>query len=222
MNTLLQAALTKQGIDIKAKVKTPHGMKDRFVWLAWGQETSLSMYSYTQNVVFAGVIHRPELDIAGSMVGQSGDLKKEVSGVDVHAVRMSEVSHSVYQAMNRAACRQTLEGQAVKTNVWLPLWHWENVRNELIDVMPGLQWCQWDSKSGTAKKTQRDVIVDKVISYLNSLSHDVEKVTISALKAATDLTSVNLKTFSRAMNELEDKLTDMQWEKSGRSLIRLK
>lgn len=67
---ILKEDLKDAGVDTAAKVTEG----DRFVFLTWGQETSLSEYSYCKHVVFAGVLHRDYLQIASQILGQRDNL----------------------------------------------------------------------------------------------------------------------------------------------------
>ena len=54
---------------------------------------------------------------------------------DITKIRRSEIAHSLHQAINRAACRNTINGEARVTNVWL-IHHGTKARPLLEEVKP--------------------------------------------------------------------------------------
>src|ERR1043166_9652269 len=143
----LERDLKEAGVDTRAKLKRgSDGMaRPRFRFLTWGQETAINDHADCPNVVFAGVIHRSETDLAASIVGQQDRLCAPVSGSQIVEVRRSENAHSLYQAMSRGSCRETVDGQAKPMRVWLI--HYDKQIRDLIDeVMPGVKWETWRPK----------------------------------------------------------------------------
>src|SRR5262249_57910476 len=134
--------IVNAGIDTAAVL--PNG-KPRIVIRTWGEETATSEWKHCSNVLFAGVLNRSSVDLAGAMAGQKDDLLADLPVADINAVKLSEVAHSVYQAVNRAACRDTVNGQAVATNVWLP-YPDSDIKPILDRVMPGAIWVDWAAK----------------------------------------------------------------------------
>ena len=102
MRRVLERDLKAAGMDTKATLKPASDddkPKPRFRFLTWGQETAINDHRDCPNVVFAGVIHRSETDLAAAIVGQQDNLLAQVLGSQIVEVRRSENAHALYQAM---------------------------------------------------------------------------------------------------------------------------
>ena len=213
----LQGDLSAAGIDPSASIPG-HPARSRFVFLTWGQETSLSEYAYCSNVIFAGVLHRSHGDISGAIIGQSNSLTSPVTNADIARVIRSEVAHSLYQAMSRGSCRMVEDGQAKAMNVWL-IHPDPQIRDQLMEVMPGVQWKPWEAKHLETCGTKTREIVTKVMDYLAALPDTVVKVSTRQLKKTLCLTDIPPRTFTRTMTILTEGAAT--WVLDGRSLIRI-
>src|SRR5262249_25126829 len=134
MREVLERDLKAAGINTGATLKPASDTeqpKPRFRFLTRGQETAINDHADCSNVVFAGVIHRSETDLAASIVGQQDNLLAPVSGRQISEVRRSENAHALYQAMSRGSCRGTVSGQAKPMRVWLI--HYDNALPCLLD-----------------------------------------------------------------------------------------
>ena len=116
MREVLERDLKAAGVEVGAMLD--HG-KPRFRFLTWGQETAINDHRDCPNIVFAGVIHRSETDLAASIVGQQDSLLAVVPSKQITEVKRSECAHALYQAMSRGSCRETVDGQAKPMQVWL-------------------------------------------------------------------------------------------------------
>ncbi|MBA2660554.1 MAG: hypothetical protein H0U72_13755 [Nitrosospira sp.] len=212
----LRKDLRSSGININAKLEEGNSTVDRIVFLTWGQETSLSQYSYARHVVFAGVLHRGHLGLASSIAGQADDILSPITTSAIKEVLTSEIAHSVYQAMSRGSCRKIIGNQACKMDAWL-IHNSEDIRPRIEQVMPGVKWVPWEGKHLTSTYTQQ-VITQTIIDYISGLPTSLDKVSISRLKKALGHTKVPRSTFTRAMGEaLED---SSGWKMEGLSLVR--
>lgn len=219
---ILKADLRDAGVDTEATVEVEEDgkiiKKPRFVWLTWGQETSLSQYSYCSQVVFAGVLHRSHLDLGSSIVGQSDDLLAEASYKTIKEMETSEIAHSLYQAMSRGSCRIIEVDQAKRMNVWLIHKH-EDIRPLINEVMPGVVWKDW--KGRHLKTTTKQGDTSKIIkNFLNRVPGDVYQISTRRLKQDTGLGDIENTTFTRALvKALKD---NPQWyrEEGQRSVKR--
>jgi hypothetical protein len=54
-------------------------------------------------VIFAGVLHRADVDLGGAIAGQKDDLTANISQAEIAKVKRSEIAHSLLQAINRGA-----------------------------------------------------------------------------------------------------------------------
>lgn len=213
----LRNDLTASGIDIRAKVQEGNLIVDRLVFLTWGQETSLSQYSYASHVIFAGVLHRGHLSLASSIAGQADDILSHITASDIKEVLTSEIAHSVYQAMSRGSCRRITGNQACKMDAWL-IHNSEDIRPRIEEVMPGVKWVPWKGKYLTSTNTQ-SVISRTITDYLSELPPSVDKVSISSLKKALELTKVPQTTFTRAMRDALEGGSGWKMEKLSRVRI---
>lgn len=212
----LRKDLTSSGIDIKAKVEEGDNTVDRLIFLTWGQETSLSQYSYARHVVFAGVLHRGHLGLASSIAGQADDILHPTTSDDIKEVLTSEIAHSVYQAMSRGSCRKVVGNQACEMDAWL-IHNNEDIRPRIEEVMPGVKWLPWGGRYLTSTHTQ-SAVSQSITDYISELPISLEKVSISSLKKALELTKVPSTTFTRAMREALE--SSSGWKMEGLSLIR--
>lgn len=147
MREVLERDLKAADIDTKTMLKpaSDGSVRPRFRFLTWGQETAINDHCDCPNVVFAGVIHRSEIDLAAAILGQQDNLLAPVLGTQLVEVRRSENAHALYQAMSRGSCRETVDGQAKPMRVWLI--HYDKRLPDLIDkVMPGVRWETWTPK----------------------------------------------------------------------------
>jgi len=220
MREVLDCDLKAVGIDTRAMLKPAPGEADskpRFRFLTWGQETAINDHGDCPNVVFAGVIHRSETDLAAAIVGQQDNLLVKVSGSQLVEVRRSECAHALYQAMSRGSCRETVDGQARPMRVWLI--HYDKQLRDLIDkVMPGVRWETWAPKFVDPIQTKTDELVLQVLAYLRHLGPEVKKVSTRVIKDAVGVTDTLSRTFSRAVQRVSD--ADAGWYLCGRSLQR--
>ena len=192
--------------------------KPRFRLLTWGQETAINDHADCPNVIFAGVIHRSETDLAATIVGQQDNLLADVPSTQITEVRRSENAHALYQAMSRGACRETVDGQARPMRVWLI--HYDNQLRDLIDkVMPGVRWETWTPKFVDPIQTKTEELLLQILGYLRQLSPEITTVSTRVVKEALGVTDTLSRTFTRAVQRVLD--TDAGWYLYSRSLQRL-
>jgi hypothetical protein len=220
MQKVLKRDLEAVGVDTKAMltpVSDDQKPKPRFRFLTWGQETAINDHWDCPNVVFAGVIHRSETDLAAAIVGQQDNLLAEVPGSQLVEVRRSEYAHALYQAMSRGSCRETVDGQARPMRVWLI--HYDKQLRDLVDkVMPGVRWETWAPKFIDPIQTKTDELVLQVLAYLRHLGPEITKLSTRVLKKALGVTDTPSRTFTRAIQRVSD--ADAGWYLSRRSLQR--
>ena len=210
---VLKADLEAAGVDLDATLS--HNGKNRFVWLTWGNETSLSQYSYCSNVILVGVLHRSFVDLSASIVGQSEDLFTEITNSDLKTVMQGELAHCVYQAISRGRCR-TLNGEyANPTQSWIIHPHL-SIRERINEVMPGVRWKTWTPQYlESAGKIEK--AATKIVKFLEGF--DQVKVSSVALKRDTGLVELPQQTFKKARDLAMSELNG-DWEVSGRSIQR--
>jgi hypothetical protein len=219
MRGVLERDLKEAGVDTRAKLKpSPDGVvRPRFRFLTWGQETAINDHADCPNVVFAGVIHRSETDLAASIVGQQDDPLAPVPGSQIVEVRRSENVHALYQAMSRGSCRETVDGQAKPMRVWLI--HYDKQLRDLIDkVMPGVRWETWTPKFLDPIQTKVEELALQVLAHLRHLGPEITKVSTRVLKQTLGLSDVPDRTFTRVVRQVAD--ADVGWSLYRRSLQR--
>lgn len=203
--------LRDAGVDTEAEING----KPRIVVLTWGNETSISHYSYCSNIIFAGVLHRSHLDIGSAICGQKQDLLARLRNDDIRRVIQSEVVHSIYQGMSRGSCR-VIEGSKTKPmKVWLI--HPGDIRHLIYEVMPGIRWAEWESLYLSPRvQPKADLLAETIRSYLGQLQ-GVNQMSISRLKKTLEMNKVHKNTMKRA---LEKALEGSGWIIKGRSVVR--
>lgn len=222
----LRENLTDAGIDIDAKVEVmsinPNGsasvtLKPRFVWLTWGSETSLSSFQYATNVIFAGVLHRSDVDLSGAIIGQSDNLLRDITHREVLKVRRSEIAQSLYQGLSRGSCRRTDNGEAVPMKAWLI--HYDKDIQPLINkVMPGVVWKEWTPHHMQARTNIINDTAKKISQHLESLPSEVTIISTTKLKKELGLEGIAKRSFTCAIEEVNE--TSNTWRLVGRSMSR--
>ena len=105
----------------------------------------------------------------------------DVQGSLVTDIQRSEIAHSLYQAMSRGSCRDTVDGHAKPMKAWLI--HHDNGIHDIINkVMPGVSWSVWTPKHLTQIDAKTDEVVLKVLGYLRSLPDTETKVSTRVVK----------------------------------------
>jgi hypothetical protein len=216
MADILARDLEEAGIDTTAKL--PDG-RDRFVFLTWGKETSISEYQHVQNVIFAGVLQRSDADLSGAILGQRDELLGDLTHGDVRKVRLSEVAHSLYQAMNRGACRKTINGEAAPMRAWLTF-PTDEVRELLTKVMPGIVWEAWEARHVVpkGKGTKIEATAEAIATYLKALPAETRSVSVRALKTVADIHRLSTLCWQDARDQ--GVALVQGWRVEGRSLVR--
>lgn len=211
---ILWEDLRAQKIDVEQLL--PDG-RPRFVWLTWGSETSISRHSYCSNVIFAGVLHRSDIDIASAMAGQADDLHMDLPPAKVRSVIKSEAAHCLYQAMSRGSCR-VVKGRSTKPmKVWLI--HKDiDIQERLHKVMPGLRWTEWVPEKIPPKGKIQEV-ASRIRNFLAELPGSLERMSTRQLKEEAGLKDIENRLFTRALNEVCDH--GGLWNLVGRSVERI-
>lgn len=213
----LKSDLTKMGIDIDATVNVQGNLKPRISFLTWGSETSLNEYSYCNNVILAGILHRSHVDIAAAIAGQSDDLNGSLQHEDIKRVLDSEMAHLAFQALSRGTCRKVNNGYAAPMTAWV-IHRSLDLKPTLESVMSGCKWLTWDEvdpvNKGVIDRTAQSILV-----YLDGLGDSISKLSTSQLKQRLNLSDVSKTSWTSALNRAV-KLTN-KWCLQSRSLIRV-
>lgn len=214
----LRRDLRATGIDLDQTVRVNGEDKPRFVILTWGNETSLSSFSYCSHVVFAGVLQRSDSDIAGAIVGQRDDYLAVVDQDDIESVKRSEVAHCVYQAVSRSACRVVTNCYAGKTTIYLAN-HDHRVIDLLRKAMPGVVVDDWKPQFLKTERPEKvEAVTKRIVAYLDSLSSEVSEVSAKTIKKAIGIGETEAMTFKRARDRVVQRVA---WRVNGRSFVRL-
>lgn len=171
----LKNDMAAAGIDLEAQIKTSRGPKPRFAFLTWGMETSISDFQHCRNVLFVGVLHRADHDLAASIVGQRDELLSKITPSLVQEVRRSEIVHALYQAMGRGSARGTTNGEAHSMTVWLTHAD-EGIRDPLSFVMPGVIWQHRSGRHLKAPESKTGQVAEAILRHLRALPPSASKV----------------------------------------------
>lgn len=217
-DTLLRD-ISSEEIDIHQK--TPSG-NPRINVLTWGDETSLNQFSHCSVVIFAGILHLPQLQVASQVVAQQDNLLAQTTQKQIDRVCESEMAHRVYQALSRGSCRIVENGQAKPMDVYL-MHSRDHLKDNLELVMPGLQWKAWipSAIAINTNHSQVDVLAMKMYGLLESLPPTVMTVKTKDLRIALNIETAidNLrKLFNRAIVKV---CQSRAWAREGHSLRRI-
>jgi hypothetical protein len=217
---ILRRDLEAAGIDLEQTIPVDNEQRPRFVFLTWGNETSLSKFAYCEHVVFAGVLHRSNLDIASYVLGQRDDLWHPATVEEINNALIAEVAHVVYQAMSRGSCRKVVGNQAAKMNAWLlyPKRDFDKLKARLSAAMPGLQWTAWKAQH-LKHEGKLEAAVSLILNALEAVPASMPKVSTKRLKAASPiLAEIPESTFLRAAHAISEQ--DACWEYARGSFVR--
>jgi hypothetical protein len=222
---ILEGDLRAAGVDLAqtVKVKEEHGSvveRPRFVILTWGNETSVSKYGYCRHIIFVGVLHRSNLDIAAYIVGQIGDRWAEVTPEAINDALIGETAHSLYQAMSRGACRKVKGNRAEAMDAWLiyPRTKFDKLNSKLREAMPGLRWTAWKPRYLTGE-AKLDDAVRQIMNALEAVPPSLPRISTRALKASMPaLQAIPRRTFTRAAEEVGE--WESSWRFEDRSFLR--
>ena len=222
---ILKNDLQRLGHDVEQHINFNGVKKKRFNFLTWGQETSISEFSFCSNVFFAGVIHRSDMDLASSILAQKRDYEAEIDTGLIKKVLESEITHCVYQAICRGACRKLEGGKTKPMQVYL-IHKDRTLENKLRRVMPRVRWKKWTSQFLLKNKTKLEQTIDDIQDYLTHLPDDVDNVSTKQMKKELEGKGnvYHPRTFSEAtklydLNEVDRISGD--WVKKGRTFHRL-
>ena len=160
----IQDHLEDAGIDLKAEVEE----RPRINILTWGQETAINDYAHCRHVILAGVIRRDRLELEGAILGQVDKLDTQVTSQEVSQADLGEVLHSIYQALNRGTCRNTINGQAAPMTGWI-MHRNTNIQEPLSRIMPGIRWGRWKPNHFTEDEAKEGAIekaTQAIVDYL--------------------------------------------------------
>lgn len=214
---ILIADMKAAGIDTDATVMINGEQRPRINVLTWGNETSLNRFAYCTHVIMAGVLQRSPIDLAASFLGQTDNLKGDVSHSAIRELQTSESAHLIYQALSRGSCREVVDGYAKPMTAWL-IHRDGDVQRELRKVLPGVVWKLWEPKYGKPRGSTIKTLAAKIADHLRGIPAGVDRVSTRKLKEAMDAKDVPSMTWTKA---LQDCLSNgSEWLLDGRSLVR--
>jgi hypothetical protein len=177
---ILEMDLRAAGVDTEALIEVRGKEKPRFVWLTWGNETSLSQHSYCANVIFAGVLHRSTMELAASAIAQTDDMLYPLDHDALRNLRETEITHCLYQAMSRGSCR-ILQGNVTRPmNVWL-IYPSLSIKDRLNEVMPGFNRKRWKTKH-MLMDGKIEELAEQIEGCLRRLDPSIERISLRRLK----------------------------------------
>ncbi|EJW11616.1 hypothetical protein A33M_2975 [Rhodovulum sp. PH10] len=217
MAEVLKGDLRAAGIDLDATVPDPADPEKRlprFCWLTHGRETASNRYKHCSHVFFVGTTHLPDVAAAGQLVGQRDDLLSPLPHSRIADIQASEKANNIYQGLHRAACRDTVDGEAKATTVHVILWDAKPVALA-ASLMPGCRIEPWRTEA-EAEETRTEAAAEAILAFLGGLPEGTGKVSIKAVKAAYGV-AVGHKIWCIARDRA---CSRAGWKVAGRSLIR--
>lgn len=222
---ILKKDLERYGVEIEAEieeVETRVGFKEtvkRINFLTWGQETSLNEYAWVKNQIQVGILHRADLDIGGSIIGQKGDLLMFIRPEQIKEMVKSEVINCFYQALGRTNCRIVTNGKAGEANVWytdVGTNIWEILQER--GMLKNSKCEEWPLQYMDKKKHKVKELGFRIIEFLNDLPEDKLTISIVKLKKHMGLGNIPPTTAKRAINFAVE--NQKGWKRKGKSLVR--
>lgn len=209
--------LKASGVDTDERVMVRGQSQPRFNFLTWGYHTGISSFSYCNKVIIPGVLQLPDMALYSQCLSQSGNHEEDGDDIEINKLVTGSLASELYQGINRSTCRNTINGQAQETDIYLQF-PAGNVIGELDQAMTGINIIQWTSPKDSRELTREEVMANDIVRYLNELD-GVEKISSSAVKKAMNfgLDKASEKMFARASKIIESK----QWKKTGRSFERV-
>ena len=216
MAEVLRGDLRAYGIDIDAMVSSPNGLGlvPRFNWLTHGRETASNRYKHCSHVFFIGTVHLPDVVAAGQLVGQRDELLSHVTHEQIAEVQRSEIANNLYQGLHRAACRDTVNGEAKATTVYVILDKRKPI-DLVASLMPGCRVERWETEAD-AEATKTDLAIRQIVAFLHGLGEDVDRISVKAVKTSLG-GDVTEKVWRRARDHA---CVEAGWKIAGRSLVR--
>lgn len=225
---ILASEIERSGIDLHAM--TPDG-KPRLTITSWGNETSLNCYSHCRHVFLVGILHRDATELMGQYLGQTDDIKGEVSKTLTDDIQLSEKAHLGYQALSRGNCRNVSNGQAGDMTGYLVEISPE-IETTLSKVMPGAKWETWKPFFVKESNGLIEEWAGKVQAYLETVPETVQKVSSRSVKKALQADKIAPRTWAVIIKSISDQTciaskdrmehcTFRPWVLQGSSLVRL-
>lgn len=222
---ILKNDLERHGVKTDAEieeVETRVGHMEtvkRINFLTWGQETSLNEYAWVKNQIQVGILHRDELDIGGTIIGQKGDLLMLLKPEQIKEMRKNEVIICFYQALGRTHCRIVTNGKAGEANVWytdVDTNIWETLQER--GMLKNSKCEEWPLQYMDKKEQKANELGLRIMEYLNARPVFEKTISIRKLKEHMELSDIPSSTVQRAINFAVEK--HEAWKKVHRSLVR--
>jgi hypothetical protein len=188
---------------------------DRVQFLTFGNETSLSDYKHIPHVIFLGVLHRSQTDLAGAILGQSNDLLRELDDEDVTQSSLGEQAHGIYQGLSRGTCRTMVNGKALPMTVDLRHYNPHALWKALAPVMPGCA----PQLPPPPPEAHREKDAAAILTALAGLQESA--ISLRALKSFTGLTHLTPMEYSRAVTHALESTNNGGWMRQQRTLVRV-
>jgi hypothetical protein len=194
----------------------------------WGMETADNAWSHCQHVILASTQRRADGDMAALKLAQEGKLDSVVTDADVETVENGEVLHTIYQALSRGACRETINGQAKRMVGYLIHPSPDAVVRGLREVMPvghaspaETQHIEQPAVVSLGQPHSSSLIqeyAETVMAFLNRQPETVTSVSSFTIKQEC---SLRLLSFRRWQSTVEAVCAAASaWSFSGRSFTR--
>ena len=210
----LKSALTASGINVDAVDEDGRRLIN---FLTWGMETSLNSYSHCRHVIFAGVLHLPLTDIAARAAGQRRRLDTAFGQGEISRIHGAEQAHLLYQTISRGSCRHTEEGISSPMDVYLFHHDYSVVKPALSEVMPGVQWIEYEPVYMTKKVP---TLADRLADELGAVLEEFGQPVVSSRKVRSQLELKYGEVTPSQFRKAGDRLVQRGgWIRQGRSFV---
>jgi hypothetical protein len=145
------------------------------------------------------------------------DINLELTPEELNEVVQSEKVHSLYQALSRGSCRVMKDGKAMPMNAYIFSHDFLALKKALKVAMPGIRFANYKVKYLKTKAPMKEECKEV---FLNHLS-EFEGIKISTKNLYAITPDFGGSTKKGALKELLDDVLVFDWERQGRSLVRL-
>lgn len=194
--------------------------KERIIFNSWGRCKGINSLSDYEYAFHLGMSFREQNEMKTAISAQKRNYLYETLDRERHVVQLSEHVDLIYQGINRLKCRKTVNGEALKSEMYL-FYPNDEILSQLEELMPNIKIKEYEPEF-LDRKESGYILARKIITYL--LDYGFREVTIDQIKK--DL-SIKLRkdstAWTRARYYLESNLDRYGYclPRSGRKIIRL-
>lgn len=172
---------------------------DRIRFLHYGRHQATNDFKDIPNVILAGTLFLPEVQVAGLAHSSTGlpldvELPKEV----LRETRLGEIGHVVVQSVGRGSSRACQDGECLSCDIYLIADKKSGIKEELKEWFPGCQLRTWTSVHRRLKGR-----VAKAVAFLKARLAVEPAAPIMFAEVMEHLGETDLSNFNRTIRKHE-------------------